>query len=117
MPEVFGSNPDGKTSIHVFTGQGTPLGGEAALWFADITDGTSNTILLVEAGADKADVWTKPGGIPLNTDDPVAALGAVGDTFVVVMMDGSARSVSKTIDAATLKNLIQYNDGNPIGDF
>lgn len=113
MPKVFGANPEGKTSIHVFIGEGTPFGGQP-IRISEITDGTSNTILAVRAGDDTADVWTKPGGLAFDKANPIQALGNIGEMFDVLMIDASARQLPKSIDAATLGNLIQHNDGNPV---
>ncbi len=113
MPKVYGTNAEGKTSIHVFVGEGTPFG-ETPIKMQDITDGTSNTIMYVKAGDDTADIWTKPGGLTFDKANPIAALGKIADRFEVLFMDGSVRSLPKTIDAATLGNLILYNDGNPV---
>ncbi len=66
MPAGFktpGVKDAGKTSIHLLTGEGTAFGGDEAPSFRNVTDGTSNTIMTVMAGADKAEVWTKPGGL------------------------------------------------------
>lgn len=114
MPKLFGHDLEGKTSLHVFVGEGTPFGQERGVRIGDFTDGVSNTIMVVEGGPDVADVWTKPGGLPFNPDDPIAALGKIGESFLVLMADGSTRRLPKTIDAATLRNLIQHQDGNPV---
>ncbi len=114
MPKIYGDHPEGKTSLHVFVGEGTPFGQEQGVRIASLTDGTSNTIMVVEAGPDTADIWTKPGGLPFNPDDPLAALGNIGEEFLVLLMDGSTHRLLKTIDAATLRNLIQHQDGNPV---
>ena len=113
MPKVYGTSAEGKTSIHVFVGEGTPFGGKP-IEIQDITDGTSNTILCVRAGEDTADIWTKPGGLTFDKANPIAALGMIGDLFDVGFMDGSVRSLPKTIDATTLGNLILHSDGNPV---
>ena len=113
MPKTYGASAEGKTSIHVFVGEGTPFGGKP-FSLSEVTDGTSNTILCVRAGEDTADIWTKPGGLTFDKADPLAALGNIGDFFHVGFMDGSVRRLPKTIDAATLGNLILHNDGNPV---
>ena len=113
MPKLYGENAEGKSAIHVFVGEGTPFGGEPPK-ISSIVDGTSNTIMFVRAGEDTADIWTKPGGLIFDKANPLAALGNIGDFFDVGLMDGSVRTLPKTIDPATLGNLIQHNDGNPV---
>ncbi len=117
MPDIFkadGVEDAGKTSIHVFTGEGAPFADNAAPGLRDFTDGTSNTLLCVTAGPDKADIWTKPGGLEADPEDPFAALGEIGEKFQAIFTDGSARYLSKLLDPVTLRNLIQHQDGNPI---
>ena len=121
MPELFrspGVDKPGYTSIHVFTGMGTPFNdGTKAPGIRDFTDGTSNTLLAVDAGPDTAAVWTKPGGLEFTGDNGRKLLGKIGDTFLGLMTDGSVRSISADIDADTLHNLIQHQDGNPLGEY
>jgi hypothetical protein len=117
MPKVFGANPEGKTAIHVFTGEGAPFEGGQGLKFSQVTDGTSNTILIVQAGEDTADFWTKPGGLTFNPAEPLAALGNVGDQIRVVRMDGSATVLPREIDPQIFKLLVQHADGNPVPGF
>ncbi len=113
MPKLYGANAEGKSNMHVFIGEGTPFGGKP-FSLSEVTDGLSNTLMVVRAGEDTADIWTKPGGLTFDKADPIAALGMIGDMFDVLLMDGSVRSLPKTIDAATLGNLIIHNDGNPV---
>ena len=117
MPAIFktdGVNAAGKTSLHVFTGPGAPFADDQAPGLASITDGTSNTILMVEAGPDTAAIWTQPGGLDFDPKDPFKALGKLSDAFRVAMCDGSVRTLQKTISLETLRKLIQSADGEPV---
>lgn len=111
MPKVFGNDPEGKTSVHVFIGEGTPFGGKRGPKFRDITDGISNTLAIVEAGPDKAEIWTKPGGLPFDPKNPMAALGKIGETFLAAVLDGSVHNITGSIDADTMSKLIRHDDG------
>lgn len=117
MPDLFktdGVEDAGKTSIHVLTGEGTPFGDDAAPGFRMITDGTSNTILTVIGGPDTADVWTKPGGLEVDPNDPLKALGKVDSQFEVGFMDGSVRYLPRSIDPEQFLHLVQHQDGIPV---
>ncbi|HRA88886.1 MAG TPA: DUF1559 domain-containing protein [Planctomycetaceae bacterium] len=119
MPKIFecpGVTEKGKTSVHVFTGPGAPFAGDKAPGIQDITDGTSNTIMMVLAGADKADIWTKPGGLDFDPEDPIKALGKIDKKFLVAFMDGRVRSLSADIDPTALANTITHSDGIPVPD-
>ncbi len=119
MPDVFltpGVKEKGKTSIHGVVGENMVMSGEQAIRIRDITDGTSNTIMIVEAGPDKADTWTKPGGIKYQEGPPSVTLGKVGKTFTIGMCDGSARAVPGDLDADTFSRLLTYNGGEVVGD-
>ncbi|MEZ6065063.1 MAG: hypothetical protein R3B90_05010 [Planctomycetaceae bacterium] len=70
--------------------------------------------MVVEAGPNTADIWTKPGGLEFNADNPIEALGDIGESFLAVFMDGSAQSIPADVDATTLKNLLQHSDGTPV---
>lgn len=77
---------------------------------ADITDGTSNTIAIVDA---KKDIpWTKPEDLAIDT--PAAMLGYQKETFLAGMGDGSVRGTKKSIDATMLKWLFLRDDGNVV---
>ncbi len=121
MPDVFktpGVEESGLTSIHVFIGEDAPFGDDKKpLRIRDITDGTSSTLLAVQAGPDTAEVWTKPGGLKFTGKNSRQLLGNIGETFIGLLADGSIRHLSHMIDEGVLNNLIQHNDGNVVGEF
>jgi hypothetical protein len=117
MPSVFRSaaDPDPKssnTSVFVFTGPGTIFDGEEGTKLRTIADGTSKTILLVEA---KRPVpWTKPDDIPYDADKPLPKLERWWpDRILMAMADGSAMTVSTDVDEVILRAHITRN-GNEI---
>jgi len=117
MPDTFkvdGITEKGKTSIHVFIGDECPFGTDEPVRIASITDGTSNTILAVEADPDTAEIWTKPGGLKVSKDTAVSAVGKGKGAFKTLMCDGRVVRVRRDIDAGALWNLIRHNDGNVV---
>lgn len=118
MPAVFrseGISQPGYTSMMTFSGEGTPFKGGQGPRMRNFRDGTSNTILVVLAGPDKAVPWTQPVDIPLNAANPISALGqAPRGAFLCTMADGSVKKISPGLPAQTLKNAIQMDDGNPL---
>jgi hypothetical protein len=120
MPEAFRSprvKLKGKrdTVYQVFRGPDAPFGRGAPLRLQAVTDGTSNTILAVEATA--AVPWTKPADIPFDRRKALPDFGkAFGKRPVAVLMDGSYRVLDLgKISEATLKNAIDPLDGNALG--
>ncbi len=80
---------------------------------ATFTDGTANTLLVVEAG--EAVLWTKPDDIAFDEKKPVPPLGGdFGFGFHAALADGSTLFIKNTIDQQLLKYLIMPGDGNPI---
>jgi tetratricopeptide (TPR) repeat protein len=120
MPDVFkvqGVDQPGMTTMHVFASPNTPFDPEKPTGIRDIIDGTSNTIMAVVAGPETAAPWTKPGGLTLDSANPVGALGTTGPVFPVAFCDGSVKNISVNVDPQVLSNLIQFNDGNPVSGF
>ena len=118
MPAIFkspGVDEPGKTSIHVFVGPGAPFAADVTPTFNDFTDGITSTILAVVAGPDTAEIWTKPGGLDFDPEDPVKCLGELSeDTVITLMGDSTVITISKKIDREQLRRLIQMADGEPI---
>ncbi len=120
MPKIFGEDPEFKTSIHVITGNGAPFQKGVGLRFREVTDGLSNTILAVEAGPDTADIWTKPTALEFSPEDALKCLGTLPadqEGFQMLLADGSVRYVLKTIAPDVFRKLVQYKDGETLGEF
>lgn len=120
MPVAYAyPNPDGPplskghTSYFVFTGPSTAVGAGDEPQIQKITDGTSNTILAVEA---KREIpWTKPEDIPFDPEQPLPEIGGyTPDGTNVGFADGSVRFLKKTINPQILKALITRDRGEVI---
>ena len=63
-----------------------------------ITDGTSNTILVVEAHPDAAVDWTKPDDLMIDFKDPLKGLkSARTEGFHALLCDGSVRFIGENL--------------------
>ena len=120
MPEVFrhpGAQKDKfDSSYFALVGPGTVFSGDEGTQIRDIRDGTSNTIMLVEA---KRDVpWTKPEDIAYDVDQAIPPLGGHQEgIFQVAMCDGAVRVVADAVDKKVLRLMITKDDGQPVPNF
>lgn len=81
----------------------------------DIRDGTSNTIMIVEADDDHAVIWTKPDDPTFDEEKPHSGLGTLRkDGFLAAFCDGAVHFIPSTITVETLLKLVFKNDGKPI---
>jgi hypothetical protein len=82
---------------------------------ADVFDGTSKTILLVDVHASKAVVWTRPDDLKYDAKDPFRELARYpGGEIMVGTADGTVHFLPKTIEKATLAALFTRNGGEPV---
>ncbi|MGH9549507.1 MAG: DUF1559 domain-containing protein [Terriglobales bacterium] len=122
MPPVY-ANPKldpklvqaGKTNYLATTGPDTMFDGEKGANFGMIRDGTSNTVMVVEANADRAVLWTAPDDLEIDPKDPHDGLGAFQPGVIMALFaDGSVHRLAVTLDAETLSNLFNPRDGKVV---
>ncbi|MBM3982749.1 MAG: DUF1559 domain-containing protein [Planctomycetes bacterium] len=126
MPKVYES-PNGpppaldatgarKTYYKACTGPNAILNNPTRYSIANIPDGTSNTIFVIEGGAPV--VWTKPDDFVIDAKRPLPDMKLGGNARVNVLLgDGSVRAIDLIrVRETTLRNAIQPDDGNVLGN-
>jgi hypothetical protein len=103
-------------SYFVLTGPDTmfPTGTKKGIDFAKVSDGLSNTIMVVEA---KREIpWTKPEDIPYAKDQPLPTFGGFDEPsgFNAGFGDGSVRFISKNAAETLLRALFTRAGGELI---
>jgi hypothetical protein len=119
MPSIYAplngvkTKEENSTFYQVFTGKGTPFEDPKGNRLADITDGTSNTIMIIEAG--EAVPWTKPADLEYDAEKKLPKLGGIfKEGFNFALCDGSVRFCKKEFQEKTMRLLITRNDGNVV---
>jgi hypothetical protein len=123
MPRVYADPnvqmPQFATAYQIFVGPGAAFEGGKRLSFAkDFPDGTSNTLLIVEAA--KPVPWTKPEDLPYDPNKPLPKLGGhTPSGFPVVFCDNAVYLLKPNVKEALLRALITRNGGERIdpGEF
>lgn len=104
-----------ETSYFALIGPTTFFGakGSRGTTLAEILDGTSNTIAIVEAK--RSVPWTKPEDIEYDADKPLPKFGGIHPGgFIAGFGDGSVHFLSETLDERTVRNLITRADGEAV---
>ncbi|MFO1021397.1 MAG: DUF1559 domain-containing protein [Planctomycetales bacterium] len=119
MPDVYRSR--GISSIEPLTGfvlfdhpamYDISMGGPA---IQQIRDGTSNTLLVVEASPELAVPWTRPTDISFNPAQPLNAIGALpADGFWGGFADGTVRRIRPDIKPDLFRALLTAQGGEPV---
>ncbi|MFO0875903.1 MAG: DUF1559 domain-containing protein [Gemmataceae bacterium] len=82
---------------------------------ASIRDGTSNTIMMVEADDDHAVIWTKPDDLEVDLKKPLAGLAMrAPEAFLVLLGDGTVRFLRKSIKTETAAALFTVAGGEVV---
>jgi hypothetical protein len=117
MPKIYfhpkANKPgDDKTHYRLFYGKGAVLELNKTSTIATIVDGSSNTIMVVEA--EDPVVWTNPNDFAFDPTKALPKMLSIDGKFSVAYCDGSVRTFKMPIDPEILKLLLQKNDGKPI---
>ena len=105
----------GMTTYLAPMGPNTVLGANRSMKYRDITDGESQVIAVLEAGAENAVPWSKPDDWTPDVEDLILSLSLDNQYSQILMVDGSVHSISlREILPETLMKLIQRNDGQPL---
>ncbi|QEG20546.1 hypothetical protein MFFC18_03950 [Mariniblastus fucicola] len=118
-PQIQAELPEGYT---VFQFAVSPPGtenpalyvqGERGATFGEITDGSSNTIMILETSAAAAVPWTQPKDWQFDPDDPTRGVGdSFPGGFVVTFCDGATSFIDDGIGAQNMKSLVTRSEGD-----
>jgi len=112
-PRKASKLPAYHTYCRVFIGPGTLFEHPEGNTLASITDGTSRTLFVVEAGEPVP--WTMPEGLAYDPNGPLPDLtGPFHDGFRVTFADGSRGFIRKDVSEAMLRALITRNGGESV---
>jgi hypothetical protein len=120
MPDIFAPRSarvreQGRTTLLVPVGKQTIFGPKEGVPIRDITDGTSNTILIVDVDEPQSVVWTKPDDLNVDGVDVKQALfGTRKDGFACALADGSARFIGPNFSSEILQALLTRNGGEAV---
>lgn len=114
MPEIYRTGIDAKDATRTyyqgFSGPGTVFEPGKKITLPGISDGTSNTIAVVETGPPVE--WTRPADIPYHPMKPLVQMdGPFANALFVGIGDGSVFALKREIDETTLRRLIERDDG------
>jgi hypothetical protein len=114
MPAIYAApgRPAGtKTGFRAIAGPHGALGRPGGTRFADVVDGTSNSMLAVEC--DVLVAWTEPDEFA-PTPETLIGHGLRPEGFLAAMMDGSVRMISNSVEPAMLQALLTIDGGEQV---
>lgn len=121
MPKAFGdaAHPElaaaGRTRYEMPVGPGTLFSGGRGPSLGNIPDGSSNTIMLLQAPPEAAVEWTRPQDLTIDPKNPTASLKlAPSGQIQVGMADGSVQTIGGAIDVGNLRRLFDPADGQVV---
>lgn len=105
----------GYTTLLAPAGENTVFGNARPITFSHVTDGLSNTIMIVNVKPEKAVPWTAPLDFEYDPAAPVEGISLTTDLkFIAGFGDGSVENVPSNLPPLDLLHLFQMNDGNAV---
>ena len=105
----------GRTNYLLPVGNGAAFTAGEPTPISKISDGTANTIMVLEADDDQAVIWTKPEDWTYDPKNPMKGLGQLyGGRFNTAFCDGSAHIHTTRINPTMLRYMIERADGHSI---
>lgn len=116
-PKVYAAGLTGadrtRTRYRVFVGNGAAFEPNQVLRLAHFTDGTSNTLLVVET--EETAPWTDSAGLSYDPRKPLPKLGhPARNGFFALMADGTVRYIPKNTDEKLIRAMISRSGGEVI---
>ncbi len=112
--------PPGKTTLVVPTSPADAnskdktlfVDGEMGVSFGAITDGSANTVMLLDVDTSDAVTWTQPTDWEFDPQNPKRALGGNWQgLFLVGLADGSVRSINNDVSDREVVDLMTRSGG------
>lgn len=107
---------EGRSSFAGVTGEQMALTGDSdGRGFAEFTDGTSRSIIVVQVDDEHAPIWTQPADWSPNQANPYAGLGGLHPNVTITgYADGHAGIISQEIDPDLLHALLTVDGGEVV---
>jgi hypothetical protein len=121
MPHIYASGrhgiKPGHTTFLAPVGEDTVAGQKEPVSIRMMTDGTTNTVMVVEVKPEWAVPWTAPDDYTFDPKDPARGLEVNSDDAVTTALgDGSVHFVRASIKPELWLWLFQKSDGKPINE-
>jgi hypothetical protein len=119
MPLIYvspdtGEQSSGRTRYIAPVGEQCFFPPTGVLKYKDITDGTSKTIMLIEADPDHAVIWTKPEDIEIDLENPTRGIATGEQLFNASFGDASVSVFSANEPVKKLRALFTRNGGEVV---
>jgi hypothetical protein len=119
MPAAY-RNPDhigmppGHTRYLAVVGEHCAFPLDRAIKIKEISDGTSNTILAVEADPDHSVIWTKPDDFEVDLENPARGLASGSQLFNAAFADSHVEALEGSMKPQNLRAMFTRDGGEKV---